>query len=140
MTPDYVFVVVSWLGKAKSDLASARILIEGAEPHLDTGCYHCQQAAAKALKRWLTSCQIEFRKTHDLGELLAQCSASESQFDTFKKSISFLQPFATQFRYPGDLFEPPIEEAREALLHAAIVLDFVVSNLKARHPDPLADL
>jgi hypothetical protein len=36
MTPEYTEAVWAWIAKAKSDLASARLLIEGNEPHLDT--------------------------------------------------------------------------------------------------------
>ena len=46
MTPDYAEAVASWLAKAKSDLDTAYVLIRGAELHLDTGSYHCQQASA----------------------------------------------------------------------------------------------
>ena len=36
--------------------------------------------------------------------------------------------------------DPPPEEAREALLHATMILNFVVSGLKTRHPVSLAAL
>lgn len=45
MNPDYTAIVEAWLAKANSDLSTAKILIEGNQPHLDTGSYHCQQAA-----------------------------------------------------------------------------------------------
>lgn len=137
MTPECAAIVAAWLDKAKSDLASARILIEGAQPHLDTGCYHCQQTAEKALKGWLTLCGIEFRKTHDLQVLLAQCSVVYSPFETLRQPAIFLLPFATQFRYPGDVFEPPLDEAREAVRCATVIMDFVIATIKTRHPDLL---
>ena len=40
--------------KSQHDLGSARRLMEGDEPYLDTAVYHCQQAAEKALKAFLT--------------------------------------------------------------------------------------
>jgi len=45
MTLEYATVVRAWLANADSDLATARLHIEGNQPHLDTGSYHCQQAA-----------------------------------------------------------------------------------------------
>ncbi len=129
LTPEYQSVVDSWLAKADSDLASAKILIEGDEPHYDTGCYHCQQSAEKSLKGWLTSRQLEFRKTHDLGELLAQCMTQDPRFQVLQEAAQFLTPFATQFRYPGDIFEPPPEASREALFYACSIVEFVRSVL-----------
>ena len=43
-----------WLLKAEHDVASAERLIAGDPPYLDTAVYHCQQAAEKALKAYLT--------------------------------------------------------------------------------------
>jgi len=134
MTPEYREAVASWLAKARSDLASARILIKGSEPHLDTGTYHCHQAAEKALKGWLTSRQTEFRKTHDLEELLHQCSALNPSFGAFRDCARFLLPFATQFRCPGDVFEPPMSEALEALECASNIVEFILAELSSAYP------
>jgi HEPN domain-containing protein len=38
--------------------------------------FHCQQAAAKAIKAFLTLHQIHFQKTHDLCALATSASAS----------------------------------------------------------------
>ena len=129
MTPDYAEAVAAWLAKAKSDLDTAKVLIRGDEPHLDTGSYHCQQAAEKALKAWLTSRKQEFRKTHDLFELASQCAEIEPEFEVLFESARFLVPFATQFRYPGDVFEPPLEEALRALQDATKIFQFVRQDL-----------
>lgn len=129
MTPDYAEAVASWLAKAKSDLDTAYVLIRGAELHLDTGSYHCQQAAEKALKAWLTSQKQEFRKTHDLVELLNQCVGVHPGFEILLEPARFLVPFATQFRYPGDIFEPPLEEALRALEDASTIHRFVAQCL-----------
>ncbi len=57
LTPEYQSVVNSWLAKASSDLASAKILIEGDEPHYDTGCYlltwNCKHIANAQIIRQL---------------------------------------------------------------------------------------
>ena len=62
-----------WLAKAESDLASAKILLFGAEKHLDTGLYHCQQAVEKTLKAFLASHNEPLIKTHDLEALVYDC-------------------------------------------------------------------
>ena len=48
-------LVRQWLLKADHDLAAAEKLSGGDEPLLDTAIYHCQQAAEKALKGFMTN-------------------------------------------------------------------------------------
>jgi len=43
-------LIESWLTKARHDLTSAQVLGTNPVPLLDTGIYHCQQAAEKAIK------------------------------------------------------------------------------------------
>ena len=58
-----------WLIKAEHDLRSSQRLFEGDDPILDTAVYHCQQAAEKALKAYLTFQDSPFQKVHVLGIL-----------------------------------------------------------------------
>ena len=55
-----------WLVKADHDLGSAKRLMTGKDSFLDTAVYHCQQAAEKALKAYLTLKDTPFQKVHDL--------------------------------------------------------------------------
>ena len=55
-----------WLIKAGHDLGSAKRLLSGDETFPDTAVYHCQQAAEKALKAYLTLKDTPFQKVHDL--------------------------------------------------------------------------
>ena len=73
-----------WLIKARHDLGSARRLMEGDEPYLDTAVYHCQQAAEKALKALLTYHDVPFEKTHDLTELLDLSAKAEPTLDRWR--------------------------------------------------------
>ncbi len=52
-----------WLTKAAHDLQAARIVGATPDGPLDTAIFHCQQAAEKALKGWLTASDISFEKT-----------------------------------------------------------------------------
>jgi len=56
------------------DLGSAKRLISGDEPFLDTAVYHCQQAAEKALKAYLTLKDAPFQKIHDKNSKLLMIS------------------------------------------------------------------
>jgi HEPN domain-containing protein len=118
-----------WLIKSQRDLKVARVLIESEESLLDAVVYHSQQAAEKALKAYLTYQNIAFKKTHDLDILLELCSLSDIGFQNLEDAADTLTPYATEFRYPGDLIEPERHDAEEAIDLAASVLAYVVQVL-----------
>lgn len=93
------------------------------------GLFHCQQAAEKALKGWLTFHEIPFLKTHDLAVLLNLCAAKEKGFQQWQESLPRLTPFATESRYPGDALEPAAEDIREAEKLAREVVEFVFRKI-----------
>ncbi len=70
--------VQEWLDKAEADLEAAEILAASAMQDYFTCAFHCQQACEKFLKAYLVRHQIEFRKTHDLGQLLKLASQAET--------------------------------------------------------------
>ena len=121
--------IQKWLIKSQHDLGSARRLMEGDEPYLDTGVYHCQQAVEKALKAFLTYHDILFEKTHDLTELLELSVTVEAAFDLWREVAIELTPYAVQFRYPGDVLEPERSEAERALQHAQAFVGFILRLL-----------
>lgn len=131
MTPESLDLARAWMAKARSDLATARILINGEEKHLDTGSYHCQQAAEKALKAWLTANEIVFPKTHSLEDLLALCIPSAAGFARFARHCEELTPLAHEFRYPGDLVEPDAKQAARALGLAKEIYTFSEEQMVA---------
>jgi HEPN domain-containing protein len=93
-----------------------------------TSVYHCQQAAEKALKAFLTLHDVVFPKTHDLTLLLDRCIDLDAGLETLRDEAELLTPFATAFRYPGPTVEPTVEEVDEALAAAEAVL----SGIQAR--------
>ena len=101
-------------GQGKSDLATAQILIHGEERHLDTGVYHCQQAVEKSLKAFLTVCGSTIPKTHDIELLVTLCSEHDSTFSRFLEMATEITPYATEFRYPGEVMEPSLLDAETA--------------------------
>lgn len=121
--------VRQWLVKSQRDLGSARRLMEGDEPYLDVAVYHCQQAAEKAIKAYLTYRDIIFEKTHNLVALLAFCIPSDPTFEHWKEAAKMLTPYATEFRYPGDVLEPERYEAEQALAQAEALVNFIIMRL-----------
>lgn len=120
-----------WLRKAESDLDSARVLLE--RGLADTGVYHCQQAAEKALKAYLAWRETPLVKVHDLTALVKQCVPLDASFDSLMELAELLTPYATAFRYPGDLLIPDPVDAQEALQSAEQVLAFVLSTLPEQY-------
>lgn len=124
MSPESSELAQLWIVKARSDLATARLLVTGGEKHFDTGTYHCQQSAEKALKAWLTTQEIVFPKTHSLEDLLALCVPSTPAFAGFQTHAEELSPLATAYRYPGDASEPDSALANRALALAGEICRF----------------
>jgi len=119
----------AWLIKAQRDLQAAELLLAQADPFLDMVVYHCQQAAEKALKGFLFWHDVPFRKTHNLVELLDQCVILDATLSASSETAQRLAPFAAEFRYPGDLLEPPLEDAQDAVARTKTVLHAIVERL-----------
>jgi len=115
-----------WLTKAKSDIETARILILGSDRHCDTGVYHCQQGAEKSLKALLCRKGLTFPKTHQLEQLIDLGLSSYPDLEQFREQAELLTPLATEFRYPGDMLEPSIEDALAALESARLIYEHAV--------------
>jgi HEPN domain-containing protein len=123
--------VAQWLHKSQHDLGSAAVLMSAKTPYLDTAVYHCQQAVEKVLKAWLTHSGIPFEKTHDLTALLDMCTPLRPDFERWRDAVEELTPYATFFRYPGDVLEPTMADARNALSLARDVVTDVTQVIGA---------
>ena len=118
-----------WLTKALHDLQTARITAEARDGPLDTAIYHCQQAAEKTVKGWLTSSGVLFERTHDIRRLIRQAVSVLPEFTGFTNAAEMLTPYASAFRSPGltDDPMPSREEFDAALQQAQAIYDFVLN-------------
>jgi HEPN domain-containing protein len=107
--------VQAWLRKADDDLRSAQVDLAADPPLIEDALFHCQQAAEKAMKAFLTAHDTSFRKTHDLDELAAACGAIDATLNDALDPARDLTVFAWAFRYPGADEPPPETEAHESL-------------------------
>jgi HEPN domain-containing protein len=107
-------LVKNWLIKSKHDLESARKLAGGHDPYLDTAIYHCLQAVEKSLKAVLVFHDKRIDKTHDLTVLLGQAQQYEDNLKGYEDAVELLTPYATEFRYPGELIVPSRNEFQAA--------------------------
>ncbi len=111
-------LVAQWIAKATQDLTAATTLL-GAEPPLFyPACFHAQQAAEKFLKAFLTFHQIEFPKTHSIGDLLDLSRRTAPDLADKLRDTVALTPFGVELRYPGDAPEPDLTEAQQAIAMA----------------------
>lgn len=102
-----------WILKARSDLSNARRTLDSEGPY-DTACFHCQQAAEKYFKAFLSWLGKEIPKTHDIEELLSLCIETDVTFSTMNISPEQLTTYAVEMRYDAD-FWPDREVAEDAI-------------------------
>ena len=119
-------IVAEWYTKACSDLKSAQILFK--ESVYDTSCFHAQQAVEKILKAFLIKSNVEIEKTHDLVKLIEDCSRLESSLENLRNSVSKINSYAIDARYPTG-HEINKHEASDALNEAEKTMDIVKNYL-----------
>jgi HEPN domain-containing protein len=126
---------LKWLRKADNDLKAAEHIFLYFKEELITEiiCFHCQQAVEKFLKGFLSSCEINFPKTHDLFYLRLLCTEQERSFADI--DVSGLALYAVETRYPEEFYTPTKQEAEEALLKAKEIKKFVLNKLKRSETD-----
>ena len=129
-------LVQAWLRKAAHDLAAAKKLSGDGDP-LDAAIYHCQQAAEKAVKAYLSYAGATIEKTHDVERLIKLAAKHLPQFGQWLDEAEIVTPYATRFRYPMEdvPMEPERSEFEEALNASQRLFDFVLSVLPTEtHP------
>ena len=89
MQPDKAAVVRGWLSKAANVLRGAHIDLDADPPLIEDALFHCQQAAEKTPKGFLTAHDTPFKKTHDLDELGRACLELDS---SLSKSVQLATP------------------------------------------------
>lgn len=94
--------VQDWLKKAAQDLEAAELLIKEDWDDYFNCAFHAQQAAEKFIKAYLVRYQIEFRKTHDLRELIDLVQKRDKALASKLRFSEWLTDFAVEFRYPGE--------------------------------------
>ncbi len=120
--------VREWFRKGENDLSAARMIIRNPDPPTDTICFHAQQCAEKYLKGYLTLHDIEVEKSHDLVTLNNRCRKVDIGFYMLAEACEKLTGYAVEVRYPGEFYDYPLEEAKEAVKLAEKVRDFVLEK------------
>jgi len=122
-------LVRQWLARAEEDFGVARHLLSSRGSYWTSAGFHAQQAAEKFLKAVLVHHQIEFPKTHDLGELLELLARADAALAGSLRDATALNPFGVDARYPGELPQATQHDAKTAVELAARVRDAVRAAL-----------
>lgn len=93
-------VVSEWLAKAEEDYLFTEKLIGDEESFFAPLCFHCQQAAEKYLKAYVVAHSLQFRKTHDLVEILELCKEKDKEFTQLDDDVRRLSGYYVDTRYP----------------------------------------
>jgi HEPN domain-containing protein len=129
MRPELLAEVREWVQGAIEDLREAEHDLAASPPLVRGAVFHCQQAAEKVLKAFLSMHEEPFRRTHDLDELGAAAAAHDPSLGDVLGRAAELTPYAWRFRYPGTPSVPTMDEAREALRIAREVYEAVLARL-----------
>ena len=129
--PELLAETRAWFVKAADDLRAAEALVTISPPLFDQAVFHCQQAAEKVLKGFLTWNGRAFRKTHNLEEIGEQCLSIDSALHEAVNQAVPLSEYAWKFRYPGDPYEPTPDEVVEALSTARRVVEMRLNRVPA---------
>lgn len=96
-----------WMNFAEMDLGVAKYLNESYHPKpLEIICYHCEQAAEKAIKSvWShTGTPHGVSKTHNLSFLLEQMKNMVDIPEVCYDWADALTPYGIAVRYPNEIF------------------------------------
>ena len=113
-----------WLRYAEDDLGVAKHLFNTYYPKpLSIICYHCQQAAEKAVKSLIVlyGSQGGMPKKHDIFLLLNQIRNMVNIDEKFYDYADILSPYGVAMRYPNEL----VLEDRHAESALAMADEFV---------------
>jgi HEPN domain-containing protein len=107
--------VQQWLLKAEEDLNAAKSLLPHGETFLSTVCFHSQQAVEKYLKAFLIRHQVEFRKTHDISELLDLIGPIDANLSDSLRDTVVLTDYGVDVRYSSDSPSVTASDAQQAV-------------------------
>jgi HEPN domain-containing protein len=122
-------LIHEWLHKASIDMTAAECLMTDDAILASAVAFHCQQAAEKLLKAYLTAVGIEFPKTHDLKDLLDRIAPVNGRLATDLAGVATLTPYGVDLRYPDDRPDASTDDAQQALKLARQVRDTVLPLL-----------
>lgn len=127
---------VLWMHYAENDFKVAKHLLEHFYPmQYEIICYHCQQAAEKAIKAVYIGYDLPggIPKKHDLSFLLCQMKNCVAVSETLLEYADELTPYGVTVRYPSEI-EVGERDTRAAIQHAEEILKWAADCIVQIHP------
>ncbi len=118
-----------WIKKADEDFKYAKISLEEGIEFYSPICFHFHQAAEKYLKALIVAKELDFKKTHDLKELVRICAEFDKEFNKLSDLVSELNPYYIETRYPEFIESINKSSAEEAMKLVEGIAYFVKSKL-----------
>lgn len=78
------------------------------------------------LKAFLVLQSIRFERVHNLSYLMELCQKQYPLLSEIRSKVDELTPFAVEIRYPGDLLEISLEEAKDIFRSTEEIVGFLV--------------
>lgn len=127
-------IIEQWMKLAEEDLGVSKHLMETYYPKpLEIICYHCQQAAEKALKAVIIFLNVpgEVPKKHDLSFLLNEIKSKVTIDEALYDYADVLTPYGVVIRYPNEI---DIEErhAERAVEYAEHILEWAKQIMESK--------
>jgi HEPN domain-containing protein len=108
-------VIREWIVKAENDLKNASFtLTMDDDCPTDTICFHAQQCVEKYLKAFLVWKGTPFPKTHNLSSLISLLPDNMPALLS-EAEQELLTDYATVTRYPGEVEEISLSDAKKAV-------------------------
>lgn len=118
-----------WERFALEDEETVKLLLKENGP-ANQICFHVQQIAEKYLKGYLSFHKNIPLKVHQLNTLVIECKKYDDSFNEIDSDAQYLSEFYIEARYPGDIRELSMQDAKEGYEVAKRVKDFVLSKIK----------
>lgn len=134
MTPERREDARQWLDFAETDHEVAVFLYERHSPRpLEIICYHCQQAAEKAIKALYIALELPggLPRKLDLTFLLNQMRGSIDIDPALRRKADTLSIYGVAARYPAEI---PVDDDRtlQAIQYARAVVDWAKAAIEAQ--------
>ncbi len=121
--------ITQWISKGDHDLGTAKITYLHIPEYIDTVTFHCQQAVEKYLKAYLVFQSTAFKFSHDLIYLLDLITLKDTDFGIYYDTVSELQGYAVEIRYPNETIFLSNEKVEKAMAVAKEIREFVTAKM-----------
>lgn len=118
-----------WLGRAREDITSARLL-RGNHDCRNNTAFHCQQTIEKALKAYILLKSDMLVDGHNLSWLCKRAMRYDKRFAEWLDESATLNKCYIETRYPADLpLELTFDEVTGYYEMASDMYDFILSEV-----------